>query len=170
VTTETNLQRHGREMAESQARLRAEQLKDPMYAAMSKAMEPTKAERDELEGAEGAVTMAEQAVAAAFDAIRRAERGIDRGPQGFEFFTRSKQAHRAAAIKAALPALQVDLGEAQAILQAAIRRRNEVASRVERTRMDRRLEAKLSHSPKRVPPQRRAVTGRSIIVGRKDAA
>lgn len=171
MNTETNLQRHGRELRESAERLRAEADHDPIRAAMTKAMQPTKAERAELEAAQAAVIEAEAAVNEAGLAVARAARGAeptyDRS-EPFSFFKKSSAAHKAAA-DASLPTLRIDLEDARSRLQQAIRRRNEVASRVHRARMARRAEVKLQSGPKADKPTSRGDRWQRAVEGRRAA-
>ena len=166
-TPETNLQRHAREMRESGERLRAEA--DPQRRAMMAAAEPTKAERAELESAQAAVLEAEQAVANAVLALDRAQRAQEPTPSGFSFFSKSKESHRAAVVSAAIPDLKVDCEEARGTLQAAIRRRNAVAHRIDQARMTRRAEAKRKHSPPPAKPISRGDRWQAKAFGKEAA-
>ena len=133
-------------------RQRAERDANPQLAAMAKAMEPTKDERDRIATADQAVREAEEAVNAAGRTVAQAREGIpptyDK-KRPFSFFERGLSTHKAA--RAALPALAIDLAEAQDLLQNAIRRRNAVSREVEEARMARRQAAKLKHSSKLEP-------------------
>lgn len=169
MNAETNLQRLHRDMREADRRLRDETDKDPMQAAMRKALEPTAEERQRLADAQEAVAQAEAVVQAAGMAVARAERGLQPPPKGFSFFQRTKESHRAEAARASLPALRTDLAEARGQLQFAIRRRNELARDIDRARFERRNAAKLAHAPAR-PSARRQPDWNSASSPRKEAA
>lgn len=154
-TPESNLQRHNREMRESIARLRAEEESNPQAKAIRAAMQLTKSEQAEIEASQAAVVEAERSVGAAMVALNRAQQAQEPPPRGFAFFEKSKGAHKAAAAAVSIPDLRVDLEEARNGLQAAIRRRNAVAARVDQARLQRRSEAKLKYAPKPVKPQSR---------------
>ena len=143
--TETNLQSTRRLLGEAEARIRAEMLANPQQAAMLKAMEPTKAELEELAAADEAVAQAEASIGSATQALVRAERGqkpsYDR-QRPFSFFEKSPERHKAVA-DAAVPGLKIDAEEARSQLQSAIRRRNETVQRIAAARMERRRAAKL---------------------------
>ena len=160
MTTETNLQRTFRELREARERVKAEAANDPQQAAMVEALRVTPDEQAAIDAAQQAVADAEAAVNAAKFALSRAERGrvpvYDRS-QPFSFFKKSRAAHKAAA-DAAVGGLRIDLSEAQSQLQAAIRRRNDVARRIELARMERRRAAKVKYSPAK-PPLRRLNDG-----------
>lgn len=143
------------DFAAADERYRAELAQNPQQAAMLKAMQPTKAETAEREAAEAAVLEAEKVVGDAMLALGRAERGQPEPPRGFKFFQTSKDSHKAAVVAASIPDLRVDLEEARSALQAAIRRRNTVAARIDQARMERRRTAKLKHAPKLDPVQSR---------------
>lgn len=164
---ESDLQREFREFAEASERYRTELARDPMQAAMLKAMAPTKAEAAELEAVQAAVVEAEAAVNNAAAALLRAEEARPAAPSGFDFFRKSR---RAAVAAVSIPALKVDLHEARSMLQAAIRRRNEAAARIDQARMDRRSQAKLKFAPKREKPISRNAQGRVLIIDRSEAA
>lgn len=106
MTPENNVQRHHREMAEARERLQAETATNPQFAAMSKAAQPTTAEREQIEAAEAAVTEAEEAVNAAGIALDRARRGmapvrVPDNKRPFSFFERPAETYKAA--REALP-------------------------------------------------------------------
>ena len=129
---------------------------NPQRAAMARAAEPTKEERERIAAAEQAVIEAEQAVNAAGVTVARAREGIpptyDK-KRPFSFFERGLSAHKAA--RAALPTLEIDLSEARDLLQNAIRRRNSVTREINVARGERRMAAKLAHAPKPEPVQLR---------------
>lgn len=138
--------------AASLALQRAETAANPQFAAMAKALEPSKDERERIAAADQAVREAEQAVNAAGLTVAQARKGIpptyDKA-RPFTFFERGLSAHKAA--RAALPTLEIDLAEARDLLQNAIRRRNGLGRVVEQARMERRRAAKLAHTPKLAP-------------------
>ena len=132
-------------------------------------MRPTRAERAELDAAQAAVVDAERAVAIAVLTLDRAQRAKESPPSGFSFFSKSKESHRAAVVSAAIPDLKVDCEEARSSLQAAIRRRNAVAHRIDGARMARRQAAKLKHSPPPVKPTSRGDRWQAKAFGKEAA-